>query len=114
MADMRLAVIGAAGRMGRMLIKTIAETPGVTLAGALEREGATGLGLDAGTLAGTGVAGVMITADARSAFSSAEGVLDFSSPAASVALSAEAAAAGIVHVVGTTGLSEADLAKLKT
>ena len=37
MADMRLIVTGAAGRMGRMLIKAIAETPGVTLAAAIER-----------------------------------------------------------------------------
>ena len=53
MADMRLVVTGAAGRMGRMLIKTIADTPGVTLSGALERSGSPALGQDAGDAPGS-------------------------------------------------------------
>ena len=63
MADMRLIVTGAAGRMGRMLIKAIAETPGVTLGAAIERKGAAALGADAGLLAGVGASGVLISDD---------------------------------------------------
>jgi len=112
MADMRLVVMGAAGRMGRMLIKAIAETPGVTLAAAVERPGAAALGEDAGTLAGVGATGVVIVDDPLTALLNAGGVVDFSAPAATVEIAALAAQARIAHVVGTTGLSEADLQKL--
>src|SRR5579872_6290969 len=112
MADMRLVVTGAAGRMGRMLVKTIVETKGVALAGALEREGAASIGADAGVLAGCDKIGVPITIDPLSAILHADGILDFSSPAASVEFAALAAQASIVHIVGTTGLSEEDLTRI--
>ena len=112
MSDMRLVVTGAAGRMGRMLVKAIAETDGVRLSGALERDGSPAIGEDAGTLAGVGASGVLITADALEAFVAADGVIDFSSPAATVAFADLAAQARIVHVIGTTGLSEDDLARI--
>jgi 4-hydroxy-tetrahydrodipicolinate reductase len=112
MADMRLVVTGAAGRMGRMLIKAIEETPGVTLAGAIERAGSLALGEDAGLLAGIGATGVKISDDPLAALLVAEGVIDFSAPAASVEIAALAAQARIAHVVGTTGLSEDDLVSL--
>jgi 4-hydroxy-tetrahydrodipicolinate reductase len=112
MADMRLVVTGAAGRMGRMLIKTIHETPGVVLSGALEREGSIALGQDAGLLAGCGAASVAIAADPLAAILTADGILDFSSPAASVEFAALAAQARIPHILGTTGLSSDDLARI--
>ena len=112
MTDMRLVVTGAAGRMGRMLIKTIDETPGVALAAALEREGSPALGADAGVLAGCDKLGIAVTADPLAAILHADGIADFSSPAASVEFAALAAQARVVHVVGTTGLSEDDLQKL--
>src|SRR3954468_20901357 len=113
MADMGLVVLGAAGRMGRMLVKAIAETEGCVLAGAVEKPGSIALGEDAGLLAGAGNATVPITDDAAAAFANADGVVDFTAPAATLQFAAAAAEAGIVHVVGTTGLSEADLAKLR-
>jgi 4-hydroxy-tetrahydrodipicolinate reductase len=113
MSDMRLVVTGAAGRMGRTLIKTISETAGVTLSGALERPGAPELGQDAGVLAGLPALGVAIGDDPLPLLIDADGILDFSTPAASVELAALAAQARIVHVIGTTGLSEADIAKLE-
>jgi 4-hydroxy-tetrahydrodipicolinate reductase len=112
MADMRLIVTGAAGRMGRMLVKAIEETPGVMLAGAIERGGSPALGEDAGLLAGVGATGVKISDDPLAALLGAEGVIDFSAPAASIEIAALAAQARIAHVVGTTGLSEDDLASL--
>jgi 4-hydroxy-tetrahydrodipicolinate reductase len=112
MADMRLVVAGAAGRMGRMVIKTIAETEGAVLAGALERSGSPALGQDAAALAGLPPLGVNISDDPLAALLQADGVIDFSTPTATVELAALAAQARIVHVVGTTGLSAEDLAKL--
>ena len=112
MADMRLIVTGAAGRMGRMLIKAIAETPGVTLAAAIERRGAPALGEDAGLVAGVGANGIRISDDPLPATLAADGVVDFSAPAASVEMAALAAQARIAHVIGTTGLTEADLAQI--
>ncbi len=112
MADMRLIVTGAAGRMGRMLVKTIAETPDVVLSAAIERAGSPALGQDAGLLAGAGATGVKISDDPLSAMLAADGVIDFSAPAATVEMAALAAQARIAHVVGTTGLSEDDLKSL--
>lgn len=110
---MRLVVVGADGRMGRMLIRAVAEAEGCTLAGAIEREGSAALGQDAGTLAGLPPLGVNVTDDPLPVFAAAEGVLDFSTPAATTHFAELAAQARIVHVVGTTGLSEADLARLE-
>jgi 4-hydroxy-tetrahydrodipicolinate reductase len=109
---MRLVVVGADGRMGRMLIRAVAETEGCTLSGAIEREGSPALGQDAGTLAGVGALGVPVTDDPLPVFAAAEGVLDFTAPAATSFFAELAAQARIVHVVGTTGMQEADLAKL--
>jgi 4-hydroxy-tetrahydrodipicolinate reductase len=112
MADMRLVVMGAAGRMGRMLVRTIGEIPGVAVGAALERPGSDALGKDAGTLAGLSPIGVPVTDDPLQAVVDADGILDFTAPAASVELAALAAQARIVHVIGTTGLSQADVKKI--
>ena len=108
MSDMKLVVVGAAGRMGRTLIRVIAETEGVSLAGAIERAGAPEIGADAGALAGVGETGVAISADPLPVFAEADGVLDFTVPAATLAFAELAAQARIVHVIGTTGLSAGD------
>ncbi len=109
---MRLVVVGADGRMGRMLIRAVAETEGCTLSGAIERAGSPALGQDAGTLAGLAPLGVAVTDDPLPVFAAAEGVLDFTAPAATTFFAELAAQARIVHVVGTTGLQAADLAQL--
>jgi 4-hydroxy-tetrahydrodipicolinate reductase len=113
MDEMRLVVTGAAGRMGQELIRAIDATPGAVLAGAIEREGSDAIGKDAGLLAGTGESGVLVSADPLPAFAAAEGVLDFTAPAASVEFAGLAAQARIVHVLGTTGMSAADDAKVR-
>jgi 4-hydroxy-tetrahydrodipicolinate reductase len=112
MSDMRLVVMGAAGRMGRMLVRTVDEMPGVVVAAALERPGSEALGKDAGTLAGVDALGVPVSDDPLQAVVNADGILDFTAPVASVELAALAAQARIVHVIGTTGLSESDLKKI--
>ncbi len=113
MSEMRLVVVGAAGRMGRMLVKTIHETPGATLCGAVEHAGSIALGQDAGLLAGIGETGVRIVDDPLPVFAQAEGVLDFTSPAATSGFAELAAQARIVHVVGTTGLDASDMGRLE-
>ena len=112
MTDMRLVVMGAGGRMGRTLVKAITEAQGVTVSAALERAGAPTLGKDAGDLAGVGTLGVPVTDDALKAVVDADGIIDFTAPAATVEMAALAAQARIAHIVGTTGMSDEDLAKL--
>jgi len=112
MDEMRLVVVGAAGRMGQMLIREIAKTEGVTLTAALERPGSAALGRDAGDLAMIGPLGVPVTDDPLQALLHADGVIDFTAPASTVEIAALAAQARVVHVIGTTGMSEADLKKL--
>lgn len=113
MDDLRIVVTGAAGRMGRMLIKAVHDMQGCKLVGALECKGSVALGEDAGLLAGTGKATVKITDDPLVALLNADAVLDFTTPENTVELAALAAQAKIVHVIGTTGLSEADFVKLE-
>jgi 4-hydroxy-tetrahydrodipicolinate reductase len=105
MADMRLVVTGAAGRMGRTLIKAISETPGATLVGAIEGPRSPLLGKDAGELAGLGANGIRVSADPAALFANADGIVDFTIPAASVTYAELSASAGLVHVIGTTGFT---------
>ncbi len=109
MTDMRLAVVGAAGRMGRMLLQTIPDTLGVTLVGAIDNRESSAIGLDCGKMIGAGESGVRVTADADGLLAQCDALIDFSSPAATVALAPLAGAHGVAHVIGTTGLSQEDL-----
>ncbi len=112
-ADMKLVVVGAAGRMGQTLIRTIHAMTGARVFAAVERPGSPFVGRDAGEIAGLGPIGVPVTDKPLEAFVDAEGVLDFTSPAASVEFSVLSAQARIVHVIGTTGCSESDEEKFK-
>jgi 4-hydroxy-tetrahydrodipicolinate reductase len=114
MSDMRLIVAGAGGRMGRALTRVIAETPGAVLAGALEAPGSELLGKDAGVLAGLPANGVELSADLWSLSANADGILDFTVPGATIANVAIAAQRGLVHIIGTTGLSASDDAVIKS
>ncbi|MDP2733514.1 MAG: 4-hydroxy-tetrahydrodipicolinate reductase [Hoeflea sp.] len=111
--SMGLIVVGAAGRMGQTLVRTIAAMDGVHLAGAIERPGSEMLGRDAGELAGLGPNKILISDDALPAFAQAEGVLDFTAPAATLEFADLAAQARIVHVIGTTGMDESHEARLR-
>jgi 4-hydroxy-tetrahydrodipicolinate reductase len=113
MPDVRLAIAGASGRMGRALARAILETPGFALAGGFERADAPGFGEDIAVLAGLPARGIRVTGDPAPLIAQADGVLDFTAPAASTAIAALAAQARIVHVLGTTGLSAADERKVE-
>ena len=89
--------------MGRSLIRLIGEQDGVTLAGGLETADSAALGEDLGVLAGGEKLGLSASDDALTLMSQADGVIDFTTPAASVELAALAAQARLVHIIGTTG-----------
>ena len=112
MAAMRLIVSGAAGRMGRMVVRTIHESDGLKLTGALERLDSPWLGADPAVLAGCPASSLAIVADPLPLLLEADAIVDFSSPAASVELAGLAAQARIVDVIGTTGLSADDLDRI--
>jgi 4-hydroxy-tetrahydrodipicolinate reductase len=114
MADMRLIVAGAGGRMGRALTRAIDVTPGAVMTGALEAPGSELLGKDAGLLAGLPENGIKVSADLWSLSKDADGILDFTVPGATIANVAIAAERGLVHIIGTTGLSPSDDAVIKS
>ena len=112
MADLRIIVTGAAGRMGRMVVRTIHESPGFALAGALERDNSPWLDHDPGPLAGCPPTGVQIATDPLPLLVDADAIIDFSSPRRAVELAGLAAQARIAHVIGTTGLAADDLDRI--
>ena len=113
MSDMRLIVAGAGGRMGRTLLRALHETEGATVVGALEAPDSELLGEDSGVLAGLAPNGIPLSADLWTLSKDADGILDFTVPAATIANVAIAAERGLVHVIGTTGLSASDNAVIK-
>jgi len=84
---MKIAIVGASGRMSQMLVRQIARTEGATLVGASEAPGGKAIGRDAGEVAGLEANGVIITADSAAAIGAADVVIDFTVPAATVASS---------------------------
>lgn len=112
MKTIRVTVAGASGRMGQTLIRALGESQDMRLAFALERPGHADLGRDAGTLAGLPAADVPLTDDLVAAAAHSDAVLDFTTPASSVALAEIAAQARIVHIIGTTGFADADQPRL--
>jgi 4-hydroxy-tetrahydrodipicolinate reductase len=114
MADMRVVIAGAGGRMGRTLIHAIAATKGLALAGAVDAPGSAVIGRDAGELAGLGANGIKVASDIAPLLKQADGLIEFTIPAATLAFAELTAAGGLVHVIGTTGHSaeeEAAIAK---
>ena len=112
MSDIRIVVAGAAGRMGRTLVRIITETKGCVVAGAFEAKGHPDRGKDAGLLAGIGALGVAVSDDPLPLIANAQALVDFTRPSVSVELAGLAAQARIVDVIGSTGFSAEDDAKL--
>lgn len=109
---MKIAVMGASGRMGRSLIQAVHLIKGCHVTGAIEQAGSIALGQDAGLLAGIGKLGVPITDDPLPVIAHADAMLDFTSPDATCEFAALAAQARIVHVIGTTGFSAGHEARI--
>jgi 4-hydroxy-tetrahydrodipicolinate reductase len=108
----RIAVIGASGRMGQMIVSAIQAADGATLGAATEVATSPAIGQDAGVLAGIGSTGVIVSADSEALFE-ADALIDFSTAEATAAMAPRAAAHGIALVVGTTGLEPAQADTLR-
>ncbi|HEV8312366.1 MAG TPA: 4-hydroxy-tetrahydrodipicolinate reductase [Burkholderiaceae bacterium] len=111
MSPLRVAVAGASGRMGRMLIEAVLASGDCTLAGALDTAGNPNLGHDAGAFAGRHT-GVAITADLRQGLSNAQVLIDFTRPEGTLAHLAVCRELGVKVVIGTTGFSDAQKAEI--
>jgi len=108
-----VVVNGVSGRMGQMLVKLVSDNKAMQLVGALERSSHDWIGKDVGTAMGGAEIGVKVSDDPLEVMAKAQAVIDFTVPAATVAMAELAAQARAVHVIGTTGFSDDDLAKIK-
>ena len=108
MTEVRIAIAGAAGRMGRMLVAEADRTQGARVTAGSGSPGSGAAGRDIGELAGIGTRGIPLTTDPARFFADADVAIDFTAPAATVAHARLAAAAGKGLVIGTTGLSAED------
>lgn len=109
----RVAVTGAAGRMGKTLIQGIHSAADLTLGAAFERAGLSLIGADAGELAGVGSSGIPLEENVATACPRFDVLIDFSVPEATLASVRACSAAGKPMVIGTTGFSEAGLADIR-
>lgn len=107
---LKLAIAGAAGRMGRELAKIVHATEGCVLAGGLEAPGSPHLGADFGELIGEKKLGIAISDDAVKVIASVDGIIDFTIPKATLSLLKHTK--GKIHVIGTTGIDAAGDAEI--
>jgi 4-hydroxy-tetrahydrodipicolinate reductase len=107
MSDLRIGVTGCRGRMGKMIVETILETPGCVLSGGTAAPHDEAVGLDLGELAGAGRRGAAVTDDPVTLFAASDAVIDFSSPGLTRKHADLAAQSEVAYVLGTTGLDEA-------
>jgi len=108
----RIAVTGAAGRMGKHIIEAIQMLDGVELGAAIERVGSTLVGADAGELAGVGALGVKISNSLEAVADNFDVLIDFTLPEVTEANVSFCRGAGKKMVIGTTGLSDAQKSQL--
>ena len=106
MSNLRIAVAGASGRMGHMLIEAVLGSTDCTLAAALDLAGSPAIGKDAGDFIGRAT-GVIISADAQAALKNAEVLIDFTRPEGTLHHIAVCTKLGLRMVIGTTGFDAA-------
>ncbi|MCV6586232.1 MAG: 4-hydroxy-tetrahydrodipicolinate reductase [Marinibacterium sp.] len=108
-----IVITGASGRMGQMLIQTVTASDKARLVGVVERPGHDWIGQDVGRAMGGAELGVTVTDDPLAAFARAQAVIDFTAPSATLEFAALAAQARAVHVIGTTGMTDDEIAALE-
>jgi 4-hydroxy-tetrahydrodipicolinate reductase len=108
----KIVITGASGRMGQMLIETVNASDKANLVGVIERQGHDWVGRDLGECMGGAATGVPVVSDAIEVVKDAHAVIDFTTPAATIAMAGLAAQARVVHVIGTTGLTDDDMTKI--
>ncbi|MDB9804059.1 4-hydroxy-tetrahydrodipicolinate reductase [Amylibacter sp.] len=109
----KIVIVGASGRMGQMLVQSVLASNKVKLVGVTEREGHDWLGLDLGVCMGGAEIGINVSDNPLEVFKNAHAVIDFTSPKATIEHAKLAVKAGIVHVIGTTGMDAGHLDELK-
>ena len=109
----RVAVVGCAGRMGRMNLATIHASEGCVIAGGSDQPGSPAIGGDIGRLIGVGDLGIAVVDDPLELFAQADAVIDFTTPAASRRHAELAAQGELVYVVGTTGIGAEEQAAIE-
>jgi 4-hydroxy-tetrahydrodipicolinate reductase len=112
MSALKIAVAGASGRMGRMLIEAIVAAPDAELVGALDREGSPSIGQDAGLYLGQ-VTGVKIESDLGKGLAKADFLIDFTRPEGTLRHLEFCAQRGIKVIIGTTGFDDAGKAAIQ-
>lgn len=108
----KVAVTGAAGRMGKTLIEAVTQADGVVLTAAIERQGSSLIGVDAGELAGVGRNGVKVVDDLSQVVEAFDVLIDFTVPAATVLNASVCAESSKAIVIGTTGFDDAQKAQV--
>jgi 4-hydroxy-tetrahydrodipicolinate reductase len=103
---LRIAIAGASGRMGRMLVETVLDAPDAELVGALDALGSPAVGRDAGEFLGRPT-GVIVSAEPTDALAHADVLIDFTRPEGTLAHLRHCAALGVAMVIGTTGFDDA-------
>jgi 4-hydroxy-tetrahydrodipicolinate reductase len=111
--SLRVAIAGCTGRMGQTLVKAVLNTPGLTLAAGSERPGFDAAQASA-LMAAAGAPGLLITSNPDELAAKADAVIDFTSPAASIDVAKAMAAKGGIHIVGTTGFTDAEQQSLES
>ncbi|WP_138512650.1 4-hydroxy-tetrahydrodipicolinate reductase [Rhodoferax bucti] len=106
-----IAIAGASGRMGQMLIDAVQAADDCTLAGALDIAGSPSLGLDAGAFSGQAT-GVLITADVREGLKNSQALIDFTRPEGTLAHLQVCRELGVAAVIGTTGFTDEQKAEI--
>jgi len=101
----RIAVMGAAGRMGKTLIEAVQQASGATLSAAVDRPDSSLLGADAGELAGVGRLGVVLAGELAQVLDDFDVLIDFTHPSVTLNNLAVCRAAGKAMVIGTTGFT---------
>ena len=109
----RVAVVGVSGRMGQTLVSVLAEDGATDLVAATEREGHDWLGRSLSDLIGTSAPDLFVSAYVEAAARAADVLIDFTAPAATLAHAEICAGTQTGHVIGTTGFSEEELARLE-
>lgn len=113
MADMKIGIIGAGGRMGQACIRQVTDTEGCTVVAASDMAGSALIGQDAGDAAGAGTLNVAVSDDAATVVAASDAVIEFTLPEPTVSHVALTAEAGVAHIIGTTGMDAAQEDALK-
>ncbi|MBD0865978.1 MAG: 4-hydroxy-tetrahydrodipicolinate reductase [Rhodobacteraceae bacterium] len=107
-----IVVTGASGRMGRIVIQLLTQSSQARLAGAIVRPGHPWVGQDVGVAMGGAPVGVCVASDPIEPIASAQAIIDFTTPKATLNFAKLAGQSGTVHVIGTTGMTDEEVTAL--